>query len=51
MDENAGRLAGGGVAAHRDVGIAALLELRIEDRLACRAPAPPEYLGESGIVH
>ena len=28
-----------GVAAHHDVGVAALLEVRIEDRLAGRAPA------------
>jgi hypothetical protein len=27
-------LHGGGVAAHHDVGVAALLEVRIEDRLA-----------------
>ena len=39
MDENAGHLAGGGVGAHDDVGIAALLEVRIEDRFAGRAPA------------
>ena len=31
-------LAGRGVAAHHDVGIAALLEVRIEDRFAGRAP-------------
>jgi hypothetical protein len=41
----------GGVAAHHDGGIAALLELRIEDRLAGRAPAPRGYLGESAILH
>ena len=39
MDENAGRISGGGVAAHHDVGIAALLEVRIKDRFAGRAPA------------
>ena len=39
MDESTGHLAGGGVAAHHDVGVAALLEVRIEDRLAGRAPA------------
>ena len=39
MDENAGRISGGGVAAHHDVGIAALLEVWIEDRVAGRAPA------------
>jgi hypothetical protein len=39
VDENTGDLAGGGVAAHHDVGIAALLEVRIEDRFAGRAPA------------
>jgi hypothetical protein len=39
MDENAGRLAGGGAAAHHDVGVAALLEVRIEDRFAGRALA------------
>ena len=42
---------GGGIAAHHDVGIAALLEVRIEDRFAGRAPAPPGYLGESAILH
>jgi hypothetical protein len=31
--------AGGGIAAHHDVGIAALLEVRFEDALAGRAPA------------
>src|SRR5262245_15292788 len=51
VDENAGHLAGGRVAAHHDVGVAALLEVRIEDRLAGRAPAPPAYLGESAILH
>ena len=30
---------------------ATLLEVRIEDRLAGRAPAPPGYLGESAILH
>jgi hypothetical protein len=39
VDEVAGRISGGGVAAHHDVGIAALLEVRIEDRLAGRALA------------
>jgi hypothetical protein len=43
VDENAGRLA--------DVGIATLLEVRIEDRFAGRAPARLRYLGQSGIVH
>jgi hypothetical protein len=38
VDEKAGRISGGGVAAHHDVGIAALLEVRIEDRFADRAP-------------
>jgi hypothetical protein len=33
------------------VGIAALLEVRIEDRIAGRAPARLRYLGESGVVH
>jgi hypothetical protein len=37
--------------AHRDVGVAALLEVRIEDRLAGRAPPSLEYLGESAILH
>jgi hypothetical protein len=44
--ENAGCISGGRVAAHHDVGIAALLEVRIEDCYAGRAPAPPGYLGE-----
>jgi hypothetical protein len=39
VDENAGRISGGGVAAHHDVGVAALLEVRIKDRVAGRAPA------------
>jgi hypothetical protein len=30
-----------------DVGVAALLEVRIEDRVAGRAPARLPYLGES----
>jgi hypothetical protein len=41
MDENTSRISGGGVAAHHDVGVAALLEVRIEDRLAGRAPRLP----------
>jgi transposase len=41
LDESAGHLAGGGVAALHDVGVAALLEVRIEDRVAGRVPAPP----------
>ena len=36
VDENTGRISGGGVAAHHDVGVAALLEVRIEDRFAGR---------------
>jgi hypothetical protein len=39
VNENAGHLSGGGVAAYHDVGIAALLEVRIEDRFAGRALA------------
>jgi hypothetical protein len=39
VDEGAGGISGGGVAAHHDVGVAALLEIRIEDRFAGRAPA------------
>jgi hypothetical protein len=39
VDENAGRISGGGVAAHHDIGIAALIEVRIKDRFAGRAPA------------
>jgi hypothetical protein len=39
VDENTGHLAGGGVAADPDIGVAALLEVRIEERLAGRAPA------------
>jgi hypothetical protein len=30
---------------------ATVLEIRIEDRLAGRAPVPPGYLGESVILH
>jgi hypothetical protein len=39
VDESAGHLAGGGVATHHDSGVAALLEVGIEDRLAGCAPA------------
>jgi hypothetical protein len=39
VDENAGHISGDGVAAHHDVGIAALLEVRIEDCVAGRAPS------------
>jgi nitronate monooxygenase len=49
--EAARRAAVAGARRTMIFGVAALLEVRIEDRLACRAPAPPEYLGESGIVH
>jgi hypothetical protein len=38
VDENAGRISGGGVAAHRDTGMAVLLEVGIKDRFAGRAP-------------
>jgi hypothetical protein len=51
VDENASRISGGGVAVHHDVGIGALLEVRIEERLAGRTPAPRGYLGESTILH
>ena len=33
VDESTGRISGGGVATHHDVGVAALLEVRIEDLL------------------
>ncbi len=36
------------VAAHHDAGVAALLKVRIEDRLAGRAPAQLCTFGESG---
>jgi hypothetical protein len=39
VDESAGDVSGGEVAAHHDIGVAALLEVRIEDRFAGRAPA------------
>jgi hypothetical protein len=51
VDENAGRISGGGVAAHHDVGIAALLKVRIEARLAGPAPARLRELGESAVLH
>jgi hypothetical protein len=38
-DENTGDVSGGGVAAHDHIGVAALVKIRIEDRLAGRAPA------------
>jgi hypothetical protein len=49
VDENTGDLAGGGVAAHHDVGIAALLEVRIEDRFAGRAPPRLRHLEDQGL--
>ena len=51
MDENAGRISAGGVAAHHGGGVAALLEVRIEDRSAGRAPPRLRYLGESIVFH
>jgi len=51
VDENPSGISGGGVAAHHDGGIAALLDVRIEDRLAGRAPAQLGYLGESPFLH
>src|SRR5918994_1725362 len=33
-----------------DIGVAALLEVRIEDRVAGRAPARLPYLGESAVL-
>jgi hypothetical protein len=47
MDENAGGISGGWVAAHHEVGVAALLEVRIQERLAGGASARLRYLGES----
>jgi Bacterial regulatory protein, arsR family len=44
VDENAGRVSGGGIATHHDIDVADLLEVRIEDRFAVRAPALPGYL-------
>jgi hypothetical protein len=44
-----GHLTGGGVPAHHDFGVAALLEIRIEDRFSGRAPCL-RYLGESAII-
>ena len=56
MDENAGHLTGGGVAAHHDVGLAALLEVRIEDRFAgdARARVPLQQVDAmevTGFAH
>jgi hypothetical protein len=51
VNESTGHLPSGGVAAHHDIDVAAQLEVRIEDRLAGRAPAPSGYLGESAILH
>jgi hypothetical protein len=39
VTESEACISGGGVAAHHDVGVAALLEVRLEDRFAGRAPA------------
>jgi hypothetical protein len=39
VEENTGRISGGGTAARYDVVIAALLEVRNKDRLAGRARA------------
>ena len=38
-DENAGCIFGGGVAAHHEVGVAALLQARVEGAPASSAPA------------
>jgi hypothetical protein len=38
VDENAGRISGGGVAAHHDIAVAAPLGVGIEDRFAGRTP-------------
>ena len=46
-----GHLARAGVAAHDNLDVAALLEVRIEDFLAGRAPARLGYLGESCVLH
>jgi hypothetical protein len=51
VDENPSGISGGGVAAHHDVGVAALLEVRIEGRFAGHAPARLRYLGESAVSH
>jgi hypothetical protein len=47
VDQEEDRISGGGLVVHHDVSVTALLEVRIEDR----APAAPEYLGESIILH
>jgi hypothetical protein len=39
MDENTGRISSDGVAAHHDIDVAVLLEVRIEDRFAGCGPA------------
>jgi hypothetical protein len=39
------------VAVHYDVGVTALLEVWIKDRLTGRAPAQVRHLGESAILH
>jgi hypothetical protein len=52
VDENAGRISGGGVAAHRDTGMAVLLEVGIENRAADRAGSCSlRHLGESTVIH
>jgi hypothetical protein len=40
MDESTGRVSGGGVPAHHDIGVAALFQVRIKDRFAGRTGPP-----------
>jgi hypothetical protein len=54
VDENTGHYPGGGVVAHHDDGIAALLKVRIEDRLARRRSDPawvPWRIGDFPQIH
>lgn len=38
MDENSGRVPGGGITTHHNGGVVVLIKVGIEDRLADRAP-------------
>jgi hypothetical protein len=51
VDKNAIYISVRGITAHHDIDVAALLEVRIEDRLADRAPGRLGLPGESAILH
>src|SRR5687768_7214121 len=54
VDENTGRSSGGGVAAHHDIGVTALVAARIEDRPCSPRTGPrggPWRIGYSTLIH